>query len=957
MLNLGDYTISWICALKTEFVAAQAFLDEGHDEPEGIAQGDDNNYALGRMGKHNVVIAILPKGEYGTTSAATVARNMVHSFPNVRIGLMVGIAGGAPSQKHDIRLGDIVVSGRGSGEGGVFQYDYGKTVQNGLFEETGRLNQPPQALLGAVHGLEADYELNGNQLDSKVEEALDRRPRLRRLYSRPNPTTDRLYLPTYTHPSHSKLDCIEVCSDDPASLIVRRARSEDDDNITVHIGLIASGNQVIKDAYVRDRLAAERDVLCFEMEAAGLMNHFPCLIVRGICDYCDTHKNKAWQGSAAMGAAAYTKDLLRRISLTRVEMKTKFAEKLRSIEMNQAHHLHVLNEITADTKGVRFTQHVEAVKTWLTPPDSSTNANRARELRHEGTGKWFLELPVFREWEFGPRRSLWLHGLPGCGKTILVTTAYDYIAREPGRTVLQFSFDFADTGKQTLDNMLRGLIFQLYTRQAQPTGELSDIFKRYNNGRDQPDSKTLSHCLLKMLRERRDSGPAYLFIDALNECSELSKLLAWVERFMAIPDSSHVKLIMTGRVEADSDQRITSLIKASNCVSLETMLVNTDIQSYVHNSLRTRARFRKWLSTPSIVHRISSEVGGRAGGIWAACQLDSLETCIDQEEIEAALRSLPESLNETYERILQKVPEHRRERSILLLQFLVFAPQPFTLEEAVDIMTVHSEGFEAEKRMPDPELILDFCPGMISIAHSTRASYDRSGISLHVPTREVHLAHFSVKEFLLRCHKRFHPVQASICILHTCFTYYWSVKKTAVEHAIEMWSGTARHSRDRKETDIKTKFPLLEFVVLRWMDFVSRAEEPEDIVEKAADILQDSRSFALWRDWQNPLQLRRPAYWEKCGVYYACRKKLPKTMKALILRDTDVDTHNGGIAVLRGASYSGLRDIVQQLLDMMPKSENQRDKYAGALRIAAKEGHYEIVELLLDHGADVHGWQ
>ena len=64
----------------------------------------------------------------------------------------------------------------------------------------------------------------------------------------------------------------------------------------------------MKDALLRDALIAEKDVLCFEMEAAGLMNHFPCVVIRGICDYSDSHKNKEWQGYAAMAAAAYTKD-------------------------------------------------------------------------------------------------------------------------------------------------------------------------------------------------------------------------------------------------------------------------------------------------------------------------------------------------------------------------------------------------------------------------------------------------------------------------------------------------------------------------------------------------------------------------------------------------------------------------------------------------------------------------
>ena len=96
-----------------------------------------------------------------------------------------------------------------------------------------------------------------------------------------------------------------------------------EDNPAIHYGLIASGNQLMKNALVRDRLTAEKEVLCFEMEAAGLMNHFPCLVIRGICDYSDSHKNKEWQGYAAMAAAAYAKDLLCRIPPNKVEAEKR----------------------------------------------------------------------------------------------------------------------------------------------------------------------------------------------------------------------------------------------------------------------------------------------------------------------------------------------------------------------------------------------------------------------------------------------------------------------------------------------------------------------------------------------------------------------------------------------------------------------------------------------------------
>jgi nucleoside phosphorylase len=94
--------------------------------------------------------------------------------------------------------------------------------------------------------------------------------------------------------------------------------------------LVASANQLIKDARTRDKLADDKGVLCFEMAAAGPMNHFPCLVIRGICDYSNSHNNKEWQGFAAMMAAAYAKDLLRQIPPNKIEEERRIGEVLRS---------------------------------------------------------------------------------------------------------------------------------------------------------------------------------------------------------------------------------------------------------------------------------------------------------------------------------------------------------------------------------------------------------------------------------------------------------------------------------------------------------------------------------------------------------------------------------------------------------------------------------------------------
>ena len=320
------YTVGWICALTTEFVAAHTFLDEEHEGPIYVSQNDNSVYKLGSIGKHNVVMAVLPDGEYGTNSAACVARDMMHTFPNIRIGLMVGVGGGAPSPKHDIRLGDIVVSTPRNGKGGVLQYDFGRTIQNQSFQTTGYLDQPPSILRNAVNGLKADYERKGHRLEEMIQNALKDNRRLRKKYSRPDPKSDILYRSEIVHAKDTEELCIAVCSHDPSTLVSREERAEEDNDPQIHYGLIASANQLMKDAIFRDTLAKEKDVLCFEMEAAGLMNQFPCLIIRGICDYSDSHKNKGWQGYAAMTAAAYAKDILYRIPPNRLEAEKRISD-------------------------------------------------------------------------------------------------------------------------------------------------------------------------------------------------------------------------------------------------------------------------------------------------------------------------------------------------------------------------------------------------------------------------------------------------------------------------------------------------------------------------------------------------------------------------------------------------------------------------------------------------------
>jgi nucleoside phosphorylase len=297
-LKFEDYTVGWISALPIELAAAAELLDEEHgDLPQDPT--DSNIYTFGRIGEHNVVIACLPAGQMGTNSAATVASQMTSRFPSIRFGLMVGIGGGVPSAESDIRLGDIVISQPHMQHAGVVQYDFGKTGAEGRLTKTGSLNSPPAVLLNAVAKLRANHI----RRKIKLHEYLSTYARLPE-FAYQGVEFDVLYKATYIHVGGPTCD---GCSKEEVVTRVPRVNKD----AILYFGTIASGNQVMKDGVTRDRLSKEfGGILCFEMEAAGLMNNFPCLVVRGICDYADSHKNKRWQPYAAATAAACAKELL-----------------------------------------------------------------------------------------------------------------------------------------------------------------------------------------------------------------------------------------------------------------------------------------------------------------------------------------------------------------------------------------------------------------------------------------------------------------------------------------------------------------------------------------------------------------------------------------------------------------------------------------------------------------------
>jgi nucleoside phosphorylase len=405
------YTIGIICALPIELAATVKMLDKEHPRLEQDPD-DDNSYRFGQIGDHNIVIGCLAAGRTGHVSAANVALKMKSSFGCIRFGLMVGIGGGVPSEEHDIRLGDIVVSQPAGEHGGVVQYDFGKSRPKGVFERTGSLSPPPNALLTTLTDVIAAHEMGELNIAAHLSRLAERLP----AYRFPSRLTDDLYQADQTHQGGK--NCLGCGIENKVQ------REERDDKLpAIHYGTIASGNRVMKDAIERDKISQDLGgVLCFEMEAAGLMNNFPCLVIRGISDYSDSHKNDGWQRYAAATAAAFAKELLNHLVCTKVAQTRTISQAMDDISSQLARNTTVSQQTYRHINRKLYCSHPHistyiledarerGILEWLSASsDFSKTQHVTRDCRVENTGEWLLQDPRYLDWcSFGG--LFWIHG-------------------------------------------------------------------------------------------------------------------------------------------------------------------------------------------------------------------------------------------------------------------------------------------------------------------------------------------------------------------------------------------------------------------------------------------------------------------------------------------------------------------------------------------------------------------
>ncbi|KAL3441717.1 purine and uridine phosphorylase [Aspergillus insuetus] len=303
-LRHESYTVAMICPLRVELSAVRYMLDEEH-APLPQNPHDHNIYVLGSMCGHNVVIGSFPDGFMGLTPTAMIEAHLSRKFTEVELCLVVGIGGGIPSTTTDIRLGDVVVSDPKGALGGVVRHDSDHPTTER--SDRKKYPSPPAPEWGPVlTKMQSDYLARTPRIDEFISGMFRRYPFLREHYTRPPSASDVLFPKGYVHPGN-----VATCASCDKRMALSRSPRSSPNTSQVFFGLIASGNSVIKNAKKRDEIEEKfKGALCFEMEAAGVISDLKCIVIRGIADYCDSHKNDDWHGYAAAAAAAMAKEML-----------------------------------------------------------------------------------------------------------------------------------------------------------------------------------------------------------------------------------------------------------------------------------------------------------------------------------------------------------------------------------------------------------------------------------------------------------------------------------------------------------------------------------------------------------------------------------------------------------------------------------------------------------------------
>ncbi|KAJ4135293.1 hypothetical protein NW768_004915 [Fusarium equiseti] len=951
------YTVGWICALRCELKAARIMLDEEYVALGVQSEQDGNNYLLGRIGKHNVAITSLPQA--GTNRAATAAKSMQNTFPNIRFCLMVGVGGGVPSKDsswHDVRLGDIVVSEPTEQGGGVIQYDMGRREVGG-FRRLGTLNKPPGLLLSAMKTLHTTKNLSraisdlvndnfGDEEDPEEEWTYPKRAR-DVLFNTDHYQTTKIidllvacgtalllpatYLQVWRESSENQwrvlpfilwtcctMSCVWI-----ASIWYLRSKPvhrtpRPTNRPKIHYGNIGSGNSVVKNAVERDEVAKRDNVICFEMEAAGIMDDFPCLVIRGISDYADSYKRWDWQPYAAAVAAAYGKKLLLTISPIGVrEMKA-----MRRITQGVARIQKQTNELVRNQK----LREEERYLNWLTPIDHGIKHRDVLRRRQAKTGQWIVESEIFHEWQYSTDpASLLFVGMPGAGKTFIAATIIDHLQRQfrddNDVAVIFIYFDFNQHHEQTVDNLIANLVKQL--ARLRP-GTLSRLYEDHQRTQTRPSWREM----LKALHTVAASyTKVFLVVDAVDECRNDGTRKRFLQAMFELQTQTGTNVLGTCRHDTEIQQ------KFQNSAAVEIRASNQDIRRYIYGNKHRLPDFVE--KNPKLFSKIREQIVARVDGMFllATLYMNLLIGQVSENDLLDVLSVLAtgeQTYDEAYERCMERIERQPGKRKALakrVLLWVTFTKRPLTKFELEHALAVKIGESSLDQR-DIPQEMVEVCAGLVGI---------------NPKSHEIRLVHFTTKEYFQRTQKRWFP-EAQDIIAMTCITY---MSFDTFQSGI---------CKTKKELEDRLRLnPFYPYATGYWGRHARHVSQiQQDIVFR---LLKDLAKTEAWaqavRFFSDPhFKYKRP-HRRVTGLYMVAYLGLNDFLELLLQTGCDLNVRDSrDVTPLSIAARMGWADIVRRLLLEKYINTNAIDNDGNTPLIhAAERGHHSVVKELLKHPA------
>ncbi|OAA55165.1 Ankyrin repeat-containing domain protein [Cordyceps fumosorosea ARSEF 2679] len=942
MVSPDNYTVGWVCALPVEVAAAKALLDHVHGElPADLSSDDPNSYVLGNIQGHNIVLAHPPFGSSEATSTAAVDAQMRARFKSIRFSLMVGIGGGAPSGKNDIRLGDVVVSKPTSTRPGLMQLDLETKPVGDPDTSKTALRKPSTLLLTAAGKAETIDILGESMISCYIAEIANKDA-----FTFTRPTANKNVLSDYDCERTSTesadggcntCDTNETQYGSPREVQVTR----------IHYGLVASTTRPMCHATTRDSLAREHGILCFETEASGLIGTDQCLIIRGICDYADSHRCKHWHGYAAAASAAYAKEILLQITE---------APTLVSVEAD----MHAAAATILDAL-------------LLTRPEvdrSSLIALKGR--RAEGTCEWLIQHPSYREWLSGTDPPLlWISGGPGKGKTMLaiyITEALQPSVASPDYVLLYYFCSSRDRNRNTAVTIMRGIIHQWLTFHPQLVQHIKNYFEGSETTKYTISNFVSLWRLFLILMQQSASRQVLCVLDGLDECEgdSLKQLLDAMGEYISNREeatSAKLKIILLSRPRP---QILESKLGHHRRIKLDDadVEIGQDVEKYIFAKVAELATEQSLSEDMLLQVRRTLMAGAEGTFLWVGFVADELKGK-SWHKIEQILQRVPKGLGGIYQRLLQQI--EAKEKLVPVLQWIVLAARPLTVDELTA-----ATGTTASNDLAATEVM--------------KSQLDSCGLLVKIEGEVVNLVHESAKEFFQSdqvnverinmfymnhaTHRKL--MRACLRIIEESYTSPdgvsdKAVRTTLLPYASLYWPEHFRNVQDISSELSRPFFHPESLVRQRWWEFYWDQEQyggapPSFTLLHLAAYFGDiswARSLIHHhgsdRTSHANLVSRKDNY-GRTPLFWAATQGHKDMVELLLDHDAQVNSKDrSNLTALHIAITSGHKDIVSVLLDRSASIEGKAIYGDTPLIRAIQANSEEIIEILLQHGARVDG--